>query len=157
MLYSLKTITKETMRMASCFKGPTPDPRLSPEVELGRGYSCRLFNLISSGKTLACEGIAAEKAPPALPEIQPTGPFGNEYLLDATLILLKTVSLDNNVQESAFSNELKAKSFFLLSLGNKYQLSSIHLSYNTAKRMTFHCSRSEGPYVAQEAFRNLGI
>lgn len=55
-------------------------------VELGRSDSCGLFNPISSGKTLASEGIAAEETPPALLQVEPAGPFGNEYLLDARMV-----------------------------------------------------------------------
>ena len=72
--------------MAPCFGRPSPDPRLGSAVELRRGHTRRLFNLISVGKTLSSERIAAEKAPPALLQIEPTSPFGNENMLNARML-----------------------------------------------------------------------
>jgi hypothetical protein len=39
-----------------------------------------------TGKTLASKGIAAEEPPPPLLQVQPTGPFGNEDVLDAWMV-----------------------------------------------------------------------
>jgi hypothetical protein len=71
--------------MASCFGRTSPDPRLGPAVELRRGHSRCLFNLISISKTLPSERITAEEPPPALLQVEPARPFGNEHLLDARM------------------------------------------------------------------------
>jgi len=84
-LYSSKAVTKETMQMASCFGRPSPDPRFGSPIELRRGYLHRLFDLIGIGKTLSSKGIASEEAPPALLQIEPTSPFGNENMLETRM------------------------------------------------------------------------
>jgi hypothetical protein len=38
------------------------------------------------GKTLSSEGIAAQEAPPALLQVQPARPFGNEDLLETWMV-----------------------------------------------------------------------
>jgi hypothetical protein len=55
-------------------------------VELLGRHLHRLFNLISIGKTLAGEGIAAEETPPAFLEIEPACAFGNEDVLEARVV-----------------------------------------------------------------------
>jgi hypothetical protein len=84
-LYSSKTVTKETMQMASCFGRPSPDPRFGSSIELRRGCLHRLFDLIGIGKTLSSKGIASEEAPSALLQIEPTSPFGNEHMLETRM------------------------------------------------------------------------
>lgn len=61
--------------MASCFERPSPDPRLGPAVGLGCSYARGLFNLLSSSKTLACAGIAAEETLPALLQVEKVSPL----------------------------------------------------------------------------------
>src|SRR5205823_4888347 len=85
-LRSSKAVTKETMQMAPCFGRPSPDPRFGSSIELRGSYLRRLFNLISISKALPSECIAAEKAPPALLQIEPTSPFGNENMLNARML-----------------------------------------------------------------------
>lgn len=65
---------------------PSPDPGFSSVVELRRGDLHGSFNLISIGKTLTSERIAAEEAPPALLQVQPTGSLGNEHVLEAWVV-----------------------------------------------------------------------
>ena len=85
-LRSSKAVTKETMQMAPCFGRPSPDPRFGSSIELRGSYLRRLFNLISISKALPSECIASEKAPPALLQIEPTSPFGNENMLNARML-----------------------------------------------------------------------
>lgn len=72
--------------MASRFGRSTPDPRFGSSIELRRCHLHGLLNLIGVGKTLASQRIAAEDAPPAFLEVEPTGPFGNEDLPDAWVL-----------------------------------------------------------------------
>jgi hypothetical protein len=55
-------------------------------IELSRRHLHRSFNLISIGKTLAREGIAAEQAPPAFLQIEPARALGNEDVLEAWVV-----------------------------------------------------------------------
>ncbi len=45
-----------------------------------------LLDLLGIGKALPSQGIAAEEPPPALLQIEPAGPCGNEDVLDAGMI-----------------------------------------------------------------------
>jgi hypothetical protein len=92
-LRSSKAVTKETMQMASCFERPSPDPWLGSAVELGCSHSRGLFNLLSIRKTLACKGIATEEPPPALLQVEPARPFGDEHLLDAWMFCQPSTGL----------------------------------------------------------------
>ncbi len=74
------------MQMAPRFGRSSPDPRLGSPVELCRGHLHCSLDLMGIGEALASEGIAAEEAPPALLQIEPTGPFGNEDVLDARML-----------------------------------------------------------------------
>ena len=65
---------------------PTPDPGLSPQVELPGGDAGGLLDLIGIGKALPSQSIAAEQAPPALLQVQPARTFGNEDLLKPRML-----------------------------------------------------------------------
>jgi hypothetical protein len=82
-LRSLNAITKEATIVAMILGRASPDPGLSPQVELSGGDAGGLLNLLGIGKALASQGIAAEESPPALLEIEPARSGGNEDLLDA--------------------------------------------------------------------------
>jgi hypothetical protein len=84
LLRSLKTIGKESAIVAMIFRRASPDPRIGTPVELSGGDARSLLNLISIGKTLSRQGIAAEEPPPALLQVQPTGSFGNENVVEGT-------------------------------------------------------------------------
>jgi hypothetical protein len=73
--------------MASCFRRSSPDPWFGPVIELNGGHLHRTFNLISIGETLPRQRITAEEAPPALLQIEPTRPFGNEHMMQAWMVL----------------------------------------------------------------------
>jgi hypothetical protein len=81
-LRSLKTIRKESTRVAVILRRSTPDPRLGASVELSGRDACSLRNLIRVGKALSSQCLATEQAPRALLQIELAGPFGNEHLLD---------------------------------------------------------------------------
>ena len=85
-LSSLKTITKETPIAAMIFGWASPDPGLCANIELSSGDTGGLSNLLGIGKALSREGIAAEKPPPALLHIEPTGTRGDEDLMEARVI-----------------------------------------------------------------------
>ena len=86
MLRSLKTITKETTKTARRLGRPSPDPGLGSEIELSGRHTGSLLNLLRIGKALPGEGIAAEEAPPALLQIEPTCSGGNEDVMDAWML-----------------------------------------------------------------------
>ncbi|EFH88887.1 hypothetical protein Krac_10393 [Ktedonobacter racemifer DSM 44963] len=86
LLNSSKAVRKETVQVASRFGRPSPDPRFGSPIELRRGDAHRSLDLMSIGKTLASEGIASEEAPPPFLQIEPTGAFGNEDVLDARMV-----------------------------------------------------------------------
>src|SRR6266699_1836904 len=65
---------------------PTPDPGLSPQVELPGGDAGGLLDLIGIGKALPSQSVATEQAPPALLQVQPAGTFGNEDLLEPRML-----------------------------------------------------------------------
>jgi len=107
-LRSLKAIRKEPAVVAMVLGRPTPDPGLSPQVELPGGDAGGLLDLIGIGKALPSQSIAAEQAPPALLQVQPAGAFGNEDLLEprmlgqpcaglGTVVAGEVVSDDENV------------------------------------------------------------
>ncbi|GHO99832.1 hypothetical protein KSF_098800 [Reticulibacter mediterranei] len=60
------------MEVAARLGRPSPGPRIGSMVELHRGDLHRSLDLTGIGKTLASEGIAAEEAPPAFLEIEPS-------------------------------------------------------------------------------------
>src|SRR2546427_5268278 len=50
LLHSLNAVTKESAETASCFRWTPPDPGLGAMVELSRGKTGRLLNLVRIGK-----------------------------------------------------------------------------------------------------------
>ncbi len=72
--------------MAADFRRATPDPGLGASIELRRGNSGSLFNLVRIGKTLPGQGIASEEPPPALLQIEPACPCRNEDLMQARVL-----------------------------------------------------------------------
>jgi hypothetical protein len=86
---------------------PSPDPGFRPLVELLGCHLPRPFNLLSSGKALACEGIATEQAPPTLLQIEPAGPFGNEDLLAARMLREPGTGLQTVMTAQIVSNKNK--------------------------------------------------
>jgi hypothetical protein len=81
-LGSLNPVTKEAAIAAVILGRASPDPGLSPPVELRSGDAGGLLNLLGIGKTLASERIAAEEPPPALLQIEPARPSGYEHVMD---------------------------------------------------------------------------
>src|SRR5438874_22470 len=84
-LYSSKTITKETMQMAPSPGRSPPNPRLGAPSELGCSHTRRLLDLIGGGLTLPSEGNASKEAPPALLKVETACAFGNEKILKARM------------------------------------------------------------------------
>ena len=94
--------------MAVISRRPTPDPRISAPIELSGRDAGSLFDLIIVSKTLACQGVTSEEAPPALLQVQPAGSFRDEDVVEArmlcqpgaclsTIVAGKVVSDDENV------------------------------------------------------------
>ncbi len=82
-LRSLNTIRKEPTIVAMILGWSTPDPGLGAPIQLLGGDAGGLFELLGIGKTLACQRITPEKAPPALLQIEPARPGRNEDVMDA--------------------------------------------------------------------------
>ncbi len=86
LLRSLKAIRKEATIVAMIFGRSTPDPRFGSPVELSGSNASDLLNLIGVGKALAGQGIATEKPPPALLQVEPARPSGNEDLMEPRML-----------------------------------------------------------------------
>ena len=63
-----------------------PDPELGPQVELSGRDARGLLDLFGIGKVLAILAITVEKPPPALLQVEQTGPGRNEDVMDAGVI-----------------------------------------------------------------------
>ena len=55
-------------------------------VELSRGSASGLLDLIRIGKALPSQGITAEETPPALLQVEPTRPCGNEDVMETRML-----------------------------------------------------------------------
>jgi hypothetical protein len=86
LLRSLKAIGKEAAIVTMILGRSTPDPRIGAPVELSGGDARRLLDLISIGKTLSRQRIAAEETPPAFLQVEPAGSFGNEDVVKARML-----------------------------------------------------------------------
>src|SRR5258708_2584392 len=84
-LRSSKTIRKEAAIVAMILGRSAPDPGIGSPVELSGSDASGLLNLIRVGKALAGQRIATEKAPPALLQVEPARPSGNEDVMDARM------------------------------------------------------------------------
>jgi hypothetical protein len=82
----------------------TPDPGLGAPVELSSGDVRSLLNLIIGGKALSCQGITSEEAPPALLQVQPTGSFRNEDVMEPRMLSHPSTSLSTVVAGKVVSD-----------------------------------------------------
>ncbi len=64
----------------------SPDPRVGASVELSCRDARSLLNLIRVGKTLSSQRIASEEPPPALLQVEPARPSGNEDLMEPGML-----------------------------------------------------------------------
>ena len=71
----------------------TPDPRFGSPVELSGRDASGLLNLVGIGKALSSQSIAAEEPPPALLQVEPAGPRGNEDLVEPGMLCQPGASL----------------------------------------------------------------
>ena len=62
---------------------PSPDPGPGTSIELSRSHASGLVDLGRGGLALSSQRIAAKETPPALLQIEPTCPFGDEDVVDA--------------------------------------------------------------------------
>ena len=85
-LSSLNTVTKESAIAAMILGWASPDPGVGSQVELSGRDTRGLLNLFGIGKTLPGERIAAEETPPALLQVEPAGPGGDEDVMDAWML-----------------------------------------------------------------------
>ncbi len=72
--------------MARRLGRPSPDPGLGSMIELSRCHASSLLDLSWIGKALSSQRISPEKPPPALLQIEPACPFGNEDLMEARML-----------------------------------------------------------------------
>ena len=82
-LHSSKAIGKKTATMTRRPGRASPDPWFGPQVELSSRDTGGLLDFLGIGKALPSQRIAAEEAPPALLQIEPTGSSGDEDLMEA--------------------------------------------------------------------------
>jgi len=85
-LRSLKAIRKEATVVAMILGRTSPDPRFGSPVELSGRDASGLLNLIRGGLALSSQSIAAEEAPPALLQVKPACPSGNEDLMEPRML-----------------------------------------------------------------------
>ena len=85
-LRSLKPIRKEAPIVTRILRRTSPDPGVGSPVELSGRDTRGLFHFISVGKTLPCQGIAPEQAPPAFLQVQPTGSSRNEDVMEPGML-----------------------------------------------------------------------
>ena len=94
MLRSSKAVRKETPTMPRRFWRTPPDPGLGSQVELSSGDARGLLDLLGIGKALPGQSIAAEEPPPALLQVEPAGPGGNEDLVEARMLFQPGAGLE---------------------------------------------------------------
>ena len=82
-LHSLKAVTEETPTVTRRLRRSSPHPGLGSQVELSGCDAGSLLDLLGIGKALASQGITAEEPPPALLQVEPARPGGNEDVMDA--------------------------------------------------------------------------
>ena len=68
------------------FGWASPHPGLGSPVELRGRDASSLLNLLGISKALPRQRIASEEAPPALLQVEPAGPRGDEDMVDAGMI-----------------------------------------------------------------------
>ena len=95
-----------------------PDPGLGAPIKLSNGDAGGLLDFLGIDKTLPGERITAEEAPPALLQIEPARPGGDEDLMEAWMRFqpgtgLKTVM----VAEVIDDNEDVARGVIGLNVG----------------------------------------
>src|SRR5260370_11082348 len=94
MLHSSKPIGKETATITRRPGRTSPDPGLSSQIELSSSDTGGLLDLLRVGEGLPGKGMAAEEAPAALLQIEPTWPGGNEDVMDARMLLQPGAGLE---------------------------------------------------------------
>ena len=75
----------------------SPDPWFGPQIELSSRDTGGLLDLLGIGKALPSQRIAAEEPPPALLQIEPAGPSGNEDLVDARMLFEPGAGLETGM------------------------------------------------------------
>ena len=86
MLRSLNPVGKDAASVAWERWWPSPHPRAGAGVELAGRDRGRQGDLLRGGKRLPGKRLAAMKPPPALLEVAPAGPFGDEHLPDPGVV-----------------------------------------------------------------------
>ncbi len=94
MLRSLNAVTKETPVVSRYLGRASPDPWFGPQVELSSRDAGSLLDLLGRGLALPSQRIAAEEAPPALLQIEPTCSGENEDLVEAWMLFESGTSLE---------------------------------------------------------------
>ena len=96
-LHSSKAIGKEATTIARRLGWASPHPGFGPQIELSSRDARGLFNLGGSGKTLSCQRITPEEAPPAFLQIEPACPSRNEDVVNARMLLQPGAGLQAGV------------------------------------------------------------
>ncbi len=94
---------------------PSPDPGLSASIELRRGDPPGLIDFTWVGKILASQRITPKEPPPALLQVEPTGSFGDEDLVDAWMLDEPGIGLRTQVARQVVRDH-KDVSFGVISL-----------------------------------------
>ena len=91
--------------MAVILGRTSPHPGLGAPVELRGGDTGGLFDRFGIGKTLTRQGITAEEPPPALLQIEPARPGGNEDVMDARMIDKRGAGLQAGMTTEIVGND----------------------------------------------------
>ncbi len=79
--------------MAVILGRSTPDPGMGSPVELSGRDARSLRNLVRVGKALSSQAITAEQSPPALLQVEPARPGGNEDVMEPRMLSQPGASL----------------------------------------------------------------
>ena len=106
MLHSSKAIGKEATPIARRLGWTSPHPGFGSQVKLSSGDTRGLCNLRGIGKTLACQRITPEEAPPAFLQIEPACPSRNEDVVNAWMPLQPGAGLQAGVTAQVVSDDV---------------------------------------------------
>ncbi len=81
-LHSSNTISKVPPTLTGLRGWATPNPGLGMGIQLPGGYAGRQGNLLAVDEGLPRQHRSPKEPPPALYQVQPASPGGNEHLVD---------------------------------------------------------------------------
>src|SRR5262249_27026960 len=105
--HSSKTVDEKATKLAVWSRGTVPDPGLGALIELASRHTCGEGDLGVIGETRPGVGDAAQEGPPGFDEVEPSGPDGNEDLLDARVRRQPLADRSTGVTGEGVGNEVE--------------------------------------------------